>query len=154
VVLQSPDTAASFDFYSRLLGLKVADAYFKGAPDQIVGRFLRCGLGERYTDHHSLGLFNSPKTRIAHSAFEVLDFDDLMMGNAHLLKCGYAHSWGVGRHVEGSQIFDYWRDPFGNKVEHFTDGDQINDHYRTGVQPISIEGLSQWAPPMPPGFFD
>jgi len=154
VVLQCPDITASYEFYSGVLGFKVADAYYKGAPDQIVGRFLRCGLGERYTDHHSVGLFNSPKTRIGHSAFEVLDQDDLMMGNAHLLKCGYQHSWGVGRHVEGSQIFDYWRDPYGNKIEHWTDGDQINDSYEGGVQPISIEGLAQWAPPMPLSFFD
>jgi len=154
VVLQCPDISKSYEFYSGLLGMKTADAYYKGAPEQIVGRFLRCGLGKRYTDHHSVGLFNSPKTRIGHSAFEVLDYDDLMMGNTHLLKCGYQHSWGVGRHVEGSQIFDYWRDPYGNKIEHWTDGDQVNDEYQTGVQPISIEGLSLWAPPLPPSFFD
>lgn len=23
----------------------------------------------------------------------------------------------------GSQIFDYWKDPFGNELEHWTDGD-------------------------------
>ena len=28
---------------------------------------------------------------------------------------GYPHAWGVGRHILGSQIFDYWRDPFGHK---------------------------------------
>lgn len=154
VVLQSPDTGPSYDFYSRLLGMKVADAYYKDEPERIVGRFLRCGLGERYTDHHSIGLFDAPRTRIGHSAFEVLDYEDLMMGNAHLLERGYPHAWGVGRHVEGSQIFDYWRDPFGNKIEHWTDGDQINDRYQGGVQPMSIGGLAQWAPPMPKSFFD
>ena len=26
---------------------------------------------------------------------------------------GYRHAWGIGRHIQGSQIFDYWRDPTG-----------------------------------------
>ena len=29
----------------------------------------------------------------------------------------------MGRHIMGSQIFDYWKDPFGNELEHWTDGD-------------------------------
>lgn len=152
VVLQAPDIEAAYAFYADLLGFKVSDAYYAGERSNIVGRFLRCGLGARYTDHHTIGLFRNAKIRIGHSAFEVLDQDDLMMGNSHLLKQGYRHSWGVGRHVEGSQIFDYWRDPYGQKIEHWTDGDRVNDSYQTGLQPISVEGLSQWAPPMPADF--
>ena len=26
----------------------------------------------------------------------------------------------------GSQIFDYWRDPWGHTVEHWTDGDLLD----------------------------
>lgn len=51
-------------------------------------------------------------------------------------------------------IYVRYRDPYGNKIEHWTDGDQVNDRYQGGVMPISIEGLSQWAPTMPANFFD
>lgn len=62
VVMQCPDPGASFQFYSTLLGFKVSDAYYKDRPDNIVGRFLRCGLGEHYTDHHTLAVFQNTKT--------------------------------------------------------------------------------------------
>jgi hypothetical protein len=87
-------------------------------------------------------------------AFEVLDLDDLMTGNAHLRSAGWKHSWGVGRHVQGSQLFDYWRDPFGNKIEHWTDGDLVNDQHARTHGPLSPAGLSQWAPPVTPEFFE
>ncbi|WP_431236268.1 hypothetical protein ACQ856_29925 (plasmid) [Mycolicibacterium psychrotolerans] len=29
----------------------------------------------------------------------------------------------MGRHVQGSQVFDYWADPDGLLVEHYADGD-------------------------------
>lgn len=35
--------------------------------------------------------------------------------------------WGVRRHLLGSQIFDYWYDPSGFTIEHYTDGDVVNE---------------------------
>ena len=58
-----------------------------------------------------------------HAAFEVVDYDDLMCGHNHLKAANRTPAWGVGRHILGSQIFDYWRDPWGNELEHWTDGD-------------------------------
>lgn len=34
-----------------------------------------------------------------------------------LAKKNYKSVWGVGRHVLGSQIFDYWWDPTGFMIE-------------------------------------
>jgi hypothetical protein len=55
-----------------------------------------------------------------------------MAGHDHLTSAGYDHHAGIGRHVLGSQIFDYWRDPWGHVLEHFTDGDLLNADYETG----------------------
>ena len=43
-----------------------------------------------------------------HSSFEVHDFDIQSLGHQWLRDKGYDLVWGVGRHVLGSQIFDYW----------------------------------------------
>lgn len=43
-----------------------------------------------------------------HSSFETHDFDTQVLGHDWLREKGYKNCWGVGRHVLGSQIFDYW----------------------------------------------
>jgi hypothetical protein len=60
---------------------------------------------------------------------------------------------GVGRHIVGSQIYDYWRDPWGRVHEIWTDGDLFNERNPTGAVPVELEGpASHWGPP-PPGPF-
>jgi hypothetical protein len=118
---------------------------------------MHCGLGQTFVDHHSVALIGIGRTGFDHMAFEVLDFDDLMVGNRHLLgQNRWTHSWGVGRHFEGSQIFDYWRDPFGNKIEHWTDGDLVNDDYqgtnKRFAPELAADMLTQWGPPLTPDF--
>ena len=153
VALRVMDFEGSFRFLTEHLGFRVSDSGYAGTEDNVVGHFLHCGLGKDFTDHHTVAIFKRPESKIDHCAFEVLDWDDLMVGNKHLLANGYNHQWGVGRHVEGSQIFDYWRDPFGNKIEHWTDGDLVNDDYVGKVSKLSPEGLSQWGPPLPADFY-
>lgn len=156
VFLQTTDLNSSIDFYTRVLGFKISDSYFAGSPENTIAAFLHCGLGRSWTDHHTIGLgaAQDGKNRFDHSAYEVVDLDDVMHGHAYLKSRGYKHSWGVGRHVQGSQIFDYWRDPWGNKVEHWTDGDLVNDDSPRGHAKISPAELAQWAPEFNPEFFE
>ena len=155
LALLVPDHKAAIAFYTDTLGFKISDSYYAGSPDNKIASFLHCGLGHQFTDHHTLALITSPdgNARFDHSAFEVLDLDDLVQGHEFLKSKGHKHSWGIGRHIQGSQLFDYWRDPEGNKVEHWTDGDLVNDDTPVGNAPISSDELSQWAPPITPEFF-
>ncbi|MGJ7534847.1 MULTISPECIES: VOC family protein [Variovorax] len=155
LVLLVPDFAKTLAFYRDVLGLRVSDTYWAGQEGNVIAAFMHCGLGEQWTDHHTVALIASPDgpARFDHSAFEVLDLDDVVLGGEHLKAGGWQHSWGVGRHVQGSQIFDYWRDPFGNKVEHWTDGDLVNDHTPVGTAQINNDELRQWAPALSPEFF-
>jgi catechol 2,3-dioxygenase-like lactoylglutathione lyase family enzyme len=154
VALLVTDYKACLAFYQKL-GFIPSDSYYAGEPSNVVASFMHCGLGEKYTDHHTVAVITSPDgtNRFEHSAFEVLDLDDLMQGQAHLKAHNYEHSWGVGRHIQGSQIFDYWRDPWGHKHEHWTDGDLVNRDTPTGLAPLSPNELSQWAPPLEPSYF-
>jgi hypothetical protein len=60
-------------------------------------------------------------------SFEVPDIDDVCMGHDYLKQFGaYEHMWGIGRHVLGSQVYDYWADPWGRVHEHWADSDRLN----------------------------
>jgi catechol 2,3-dioxygenase-like lactoylglutathione lyase family enzyme len=135
-------------FYIDVLGMRISDSYHTGSAGNPFAHFLHCGQGERFVDHHSVALIAIGRTGFEHSAFEVTDLDDLMSGHEYLASTKrWKHSWGVGRHVEGSQVFDYWRDPFGNKIEHWTDGDLVNDDYAgSSVEFDPDSCLSQWGP--------
>ena len=89
--------------------------------------FIRCDRGSTPADHHTLAMALGPVNRYVHSAYQVCDLDALAAGGEHLREQGYFRSWGIGRHIQGSQIFDYWRDPDGFLVEHFADGDMFDN---------------------------
>jgi hypothetical protein len=83
----------------------------------------------------------------------VQDIDDVFIGHEHLVGTGkYEHMWGIGRHLLGSQVYDYWADPWGRVHEHWADTDRLNVH--NGGNLISAEeGLkSQWGTRPPEKF--
>ncbi|MGV9665992.1 VOC family protein [Nocardia niigatensis] len=149
VVFQSTKYHETLDWYLRYLGLIVSDfLYYPGQRDQgPVMSFIRCDRGATPTDHHTLALTLGPSNRYVHSAYQVADLDALAAGGEYLRERGYRRSWGIGRHIQGSQIFDYWRDPDGFMVEHFSDGDMFDCSLEPGWAPMSASGLAQWGPP-------
>lgn len=150
IVLQSTRYRENLDWYLEHLGLIVSDfKYFDGQRDRgPTMSFIRCDRGSEPVDHHTLAMALGPRNRYVHSAFQVADLDALAAGGQHLLDQGYDRSWGIGRHIEGSQIFDYWRDPDGFLVEHFTDGDMFDNTLEPGWSPMTASGLAQWGPPV------
>ncbi len=123
VVLEVKDFRASEAWYKSRFGFITSDE-IEMAPGAAIGAFMRCDRGDALTDHHTLFLLQTPSApRFNHAAFEVTDFDNLMSGHDHLKNTKRTPAWGVGRHVLGSQIFDYWKDPWGHELEHWTDGD-------------------------------
>jgi catechol 2,3-dioxygenase-like lactoylglutathione lyase family enzyme len=145
-----------YAFYHDILGLRDSDSFYAGHVGNKIMSFMHCGLGKTLVDHHTVALIGNGRTGFDHSAFETLDMDDLMAGNRYLLsRARWKHIWGVGRHIAGSQIFDYWRDPFGNKIEHWTDGDQVNEDYANAHATFDPAlDLAQWGPPLNPEFFE
>lgn len=149
-VLNVANFKTSEAWYKERFGLITSDA-IELKPGVPIGAFLRCDRGDKPADHHTLFLIQSPKgPGFNHAAFEVRDLDDLMSGHTHLKTRGAQAEWGVGRHILGSQVFDYWRDPHGHTLEHWTDGDLFTaaDGSRTATLP-ELLGV-QWGPPPPP----
>ncbi len=149
VVLQTTRYAETLNWYLENLGLIVSDfKYFAGQRDRgPTMSFIRCDQGSVPTDHHTLAMLLGPRNRYVHSAFEVADLDTLAAGGEYLRDQGYHRSWGIGRHIEGSQIFDYWRDPDGFLVEHYSDGDVFDCTLDPGWSEMTASGLAQWGPP-------
>jgi catechol 2,3-dioxygenase-like lactoylglutathione lyase family enzyme len=148
--LKTTDLAKLASWYQRHLGLLISDDVYVEGPDAPMGRFMRCDRGDQPADHHTLLVLQTGEVKLGHCAWEVADFDDLMVGHDHLKTAGdYRHYWGIGRHVLGGQIFDYWKDPLGFTVEHWTDSDLLTAAVPTGSHHI-LNALSQWGPPPPP----
>ncbi|CAH0301389.1 hypothetical protein SRABI26_04551 [Arthrobacter sp. Bi26] len=149
VVLQSTKYRETLDWHLEHLGLIVSDfLYYPGQRERgPTMSFIRCDRGSTPTDHHTIAMTLGPTNRYVHSAYQVADLDALAAGGELLHDLGYHRSWGIGRHIQGSQIFDYWRDPNGFLVEHFTDGDMFDCTLEPGWAQMSASNLAQWGPP-------
>jgi len=148
VVLETPSFGRALDWYLENLGLIVSDfLFFPGQRERgPTMAFIRCDRGATPTDHHTLAMTLGPSRRYVHSAYQVADLDAVAAGGEFLEDRGYRRAWGIGRHIQGSQIFDYWRDPDSVMVEHYADGDLFDDTVEAGWTTMSASGLAQWGP--------
>ena len=154
-VLHVSDHDASVAWLQQRFGLVAAD--FFGTPDkppQIVGTFLRVNQGATLVDHHCVLVLQADHIGTHHCSFEMAGLDEVMLAHDHLVARGYQLDVGVGRHMLGSQIFDYWKDPFGFRVEHYTDGDVVNDDYVPSVFTGTADETTQWGARPDPAFFN
>jgi catechol 2,3-dioxygenase-like lactoylglutathione lyase family enzyme len=154
VALKVRDVAASSAWYVERFGLRVSDSIHEVDPDLPVTAFLRCDLGPQHADHHVIALAASLDVKPHHVSFEVQGLDEVGAGGKWMEMQGYRRLWGVGRHLLGGQIFDYWRDPYGNNVEHYADGDVFDADQPTRRYEQSLDTLYQWGPPLPADFAD
>ncbi|KMO82056.1 VOC family protein [Mycolicibacterium obuense] len=156
VVLQSTTYLKTLNWYLDTFGMIVSDfLFFPGQRARGPAMsFIRCDRGATPADHHTLALALGPANQYVHSAYEVSDLDALAAGGEYLRERGYFRSWGIGRHIQGSQLFDYWRDPDGFLVEHFADGDMFDNTLEPGWAPFTASGLAQWGPPATKDFLD
>ncbi|AXF14147.1 VOC family protein [Paraburkholderia caledonica] len=151
VVLELADYQETCAWYTRHFGFIPSDVQVLPDGSPAVA-FLRLDLGDEPADHHTLALAQGFVATYSHSAYEVVDADAVGMGQRVLRDKGWTHAWGIGRHILGSQIFDYWQDPWGDKHEHYCDGDLFTSAAPTGVHTVSREAMAQWGPTMPRSF--
>ena len=146
--------AQTFAWYQANLGMIASDTLHAGPKDKDVAAFMRVARGEEWVDHHSIFFLESPTTHVHHCSFEVQDSDEVMMGSEWLKANGWQQFWGVGRHILGSQVFDYWRDCSGFMIEHYADGDILTEHHSHERHNVADEALAVWGPAAPSDFLD
>ena len=151
LVIEVADFQATCAWYTENFGFIPSDVQLlpDGSPAVV---FLRLDLGDTPADHHTLAMAQGFMATYSHSAYEVVDADAVGVGQRILRERGWRHAWGIGRHILGSQIFDYWQDPWGDKHEHYCDGDLFTADQPTGLHSVSPEAMSQWGQRMPRSF--
>jgi catechol 2,3-dioxygenase-like lactoylglutathione lyase family enzyme len=150
-VLGTPRVKETVAWFRETLGLLRSDDVYAGDKSNVIGAFSRCDRGAQYVDHHVLFCVHNERAGLNHISYEVHDIDQVFMEHAYMASLGkYEHMWGVGRHRLGSQVFDYWADPWGRVIEHWADTDRLNA--ANGGNLLSVEeGFgSQWGDPIPP----
>lgn len=134
----------------------------------VMAQFMRMDRGDDVTDHHSVFVLplmdpraaqsdGALHAQLSHVSFEVFSMDDVFRGHMSLRARQdegqrYALAWGVGRHVYGSQVYDYWHDPYGHVHEHMCDGDRVDAVYGPNVYDLNTlgpNGANQWGPTVP-----
>lgn len=148
-VLATNKLNETLDWFSNTLGLICSDDVFAGDEKNKIAAFYRCDRGEEFVDHHTFFAFEYPTPGLQHISFEVHDIDDVFKGHEYLVEKKYEHMWGIGRHFLGSQVFDYWADPWGRVHEHWADSDRLNVRQAPNNVPVEIGFDSQWGGPAP-----
>ncbi len=150
VVLNVSNFRASEAWYKERFGFITSDEV-QPETGKAIAAFLRCDRGDKPTDHHTIFLAQMPGGPCFwHAAFEVRDVDDLMIGHEFLKNKGHQAQWGIGRHILGSAVFDYWKDPWGHELEHWVDGDlHVNSDQSRIRSMADFEGV-YWGMPLPP----
>ena len=152
VALNCVDNNATRDWYAEHLGLIDSDRVVAEPGGPVFGTFMRCDVGDRPVDHHTLLVAIGGDSSLNHMGFEVHDMDDVGAGQQHLYDANRHHLWGIGRHTLGGQIYDYWRDPWGHGIEHWTDGDLLDATIPAEEHGAEEALLGQWGP-IPPSTF-
>jgi catechol-2,3-dioxygenase len=103
------------DFYVEKLGFRKSD-WREGRA-----MFLRCSA-----DHHTINFFKG-EPQLAHLAFEVKDFPELVRASDLLVRNGFPLDWGPARHTIGHNCACYHRNPDGTRTECYAEMDQMKD---------------------------
>ena len=164
--INSNNIPAALEWYNEHLGIIATDKLFAGDPKNsdtpMMGIFARLDKGLEPADHHTIFWLPAPmvsegKPGLNHVSFEMLQIDDVLRGHEILQRnkeeFDYELEWGVGRHYQGAQVFDYWRSPFKQTHEHQTDGDYFDNTFPPNEVDVTKDGLesdgpgpSQWGP--------
>lgn len=151
-VLQTPRFMDMAQWYMAHLGLIPSDVQYLPDGSPLLA-FFRLDLGDTPADHHTVVIASGLQAGYEHSAYEVADLDALGQGQQVMRAAGHHHFWGIGRHVLGSQLFDYWCDQDKHQFEHYTDGDVFTAERPTHYVPFTPGSIWAWGNDAPREIF-
>jgi catechol 2,3-dioxygenase-like lactoylglutathione lyase family enzyme len=146
ILLFTPSVSRSVDFYEKALGVKTADR----TGDGVAFTYARFGC-----DHHLLAFVASDGIGIHHTSWDVAGIDDIGVGAERMRSAGYVRQWGLGRHVLGSNYFNYICDNFGLWWEYSSHIDYIPEGVMwDGGDHDPENAFYLWGPEVPQRFAD
>ena len=144
ILMFTANTLEAVAYYEKVLGLKLSDrsAHFIA--------FMHTPYG---SDHHLIALALSDGPGLHHSSWCVPSIDSVGLGAVQMARAGYERGWGVGRHVLGSNYFQYVRDPWGSYAEYSYDIDFIEPGAEWPARDHPGEdSIYVWGPNLPDDF--
>lgn len=121
VLIFTPEWEKAEQFFSGVLGLR--------ATDRIAGKGVFMNAGDGTVDHHCFAMIQSTHRGLQHASFYVGGFDAIGFAAWHMRESGYRDTFGPGRHAIASNLFQYFRDPWGSWVEYYSDMDKITENW-------------------------
>lgn len=133
-------------FYENALGLRLADR----SLDIVCFMY-----GVHGSDHHMIALLDSTGPGLHHTSWELSSLNDMGIGATQMAQAGHDYQWGLGRHVLGSNYFNYIRDPWGSYIEYSAGMDYVpvDVDYPSGNYGPE-DSFYLWGPDVPAGFTD
>ena len=144
ILMFTANTLEAVAYYEKVLGLKLSDrsAHFIASMHTPHG-----------SDHHLIALALSDGPGLHYSSWCVPSIDSVGPGAVQMARAGYERGWGVGRHVLGSNYFQYVRDPWGSYAEYSYDIDFIDPGAEWPARDHPGEdSIYVWGPNLPDDF--
>lgn len=143
VTMETKDIMKAHDFYRDVLGFRASDWI------ETLFVWMRCN-----PDHHGVAFVNKGRAGVDHYAFEVADFTDFKRVGDFFAANGWKIDYGPGRHGPGKNLFIYFPDHDGNRIEYFCELERIFDDekHTAPVWKIGPDAMNIWGPQAPEGF--
>jgi len=154
-VIGTPKVVETVKWFRENLGFLRSDDVYVGDKENLIGSFNRLDRGNTYVDHHVLFVNHCDRAGLNHLSFEVHDIDSVFTNHAYMKSLGkYEHMWGIGRHLLGSQVYDYWCSPWNIVHERWADSDRLNAGNGSNLLPPEEAFQSQWGERPPERFLN
>ena len=140
----TPDVTRMIAFCRDVLGLRLSDH-----SGEIIA-FIHTPHG---SDHHLVAFAKSHAPGLHHSSWDLGSVNEVGAGAEQMRNAGWGKGWGVGRHVLGSNYFNYVQDPWGSFCEYSCDIDFVpaDLDWPTADHPPA-DSLYVWGPAVPEDF--
>jgi catechol-2,3-dioxygenase len=130
----------------RKLGMRLSESIQPPDMPRWSNSFLRAG-----TLHHDVGMIVNPEDTVGlhHFCFEVPSYGDLVSLADAVAAWGIELDASIGRHVSGNNVFLYFKDPWGNRLEVNTDMARVD----LAAPPLIRDApapFDAWRPGRPP----
>lgn len=138
VTLGSADVARQLAFYEEALGFRVSDRM----EDVFV--WLRCNH-----EHHTIAIVDAERPGLDHYCYEVDSWESFKTWCDELATREVRITWGPGRHGPGNNLFLFFDDPAGNRIELSAEMERFWDEeaeYRGRTWAITDRTLNLWGP--------
>ncbi len=144
ILMFTPDVPRAIAFYSRVLGMRLSDRS---------GDFVAFMHAIHGSDHHVMAFVKSAAPGLHHLSWDMPSLASIGLGAMWMADRGFAHGWGFGRHVLGSNYFHYIQDPWGSWSEYSADIDHVPASMEwEGIDHPMEDSFYLWGPNPPEDF--